>query len=197
MLKIWLRNATVEVEGRGRMFVPEAEYEIPLRVASRADETSGQPACVPMSRIPREVEKQQKAILLRKEELAAMAAYQMLSGDFDELVDPAWATRLAELEGMRTHLCKLKTEPCRRWSAGFSCLCFVWVGAPLAIWLRNRDFLQSFFLCFAPILLVYYPLLMGSIDAAKNGTVWPVAVWAGNLALLGWGARVLRKVLRY
>jgi lipopolysaccharide export system permease protein len=197
VLKIWLRNARVEVEGRGRMFVPEAEYEVPLRVASRADETSGQPSCVPMSRIAREVDKQQEAIQRRQEELAATAAYQMLSGDFDDLVAPLWGQRLAELQGMRTHLCKLKTEPYRRWSAGFSCLCFVWVGAPMAIWFRNRDFLQSFFLCFAPILIVYYPLLAGSIDAAKNGTVWPVTVWTGNLILIGWGAWILRKVVRY
>ena len=126
-----------------------------------------------------------------------MAASQMLSGDFDGLISPAWNGRMAELVRMRTHLCRLRSEPYRRWSGAFSCLCFVWVGASMAIWLRNRDFLQSFFICFAPILIVYYPLLMVTANGAKNGTFPPLAVWTGNAILALWGAWALRKVLRY
>ena len=67
----------------------------------------------------------------------------------------------------------------------------------MAIRLRNRDFLTSFFLCFLPILIVYYPLLMYGIDGSKSGTIPPQAVWTGNLLLVGWGAWLLRKVIRY
>ena len=67
----------------------------------------------------------------------------------------------------------------------------------MAIWLRNRDFLTSFFLCFLPILVVYYPLMIYGVDGAKGGTIPPYAVWAGNVILLVWGAYLLRKVLRY
>jgi len=91
----------------------------------------------------------------------------------------------------------LLLEPHRRWSAGFSCLCFAWVGAPMAIRRRNRDFLTSFFLCFVPILIVYYPLLAYGVDGAKNGTVPAYTVWAGNLLLMLWGAWLLRRVIRY
>jgi lipopolysaccharide export system permease protein len=92
---------------------------------------------------------------------------------------------------------RLRTEPHRRWSAGFSCLCFAWVGVPMAVRLRNRDFLTSFFLCFLPILVVYYPLLMYGIGGAKDGTIPPVAVWTGNLLLVCWGAWLVRRVIRY
>jgi len=67
----------------------------------------------------------------------------------------------------------------------------------MAIRLRNRDFLTSFFLCFSPILVVYYPLLIYGLDGAKNGTIPPIAVWAGNGLLLIWGAWLLRRVMRY
>ena len=67
----------------------------------------------------------------------------------------------------------------------------------MAIRLRNSDFLTSFFLCFAPILAVYYPVMMYGIDGAKNGTIPPFSVWAGNLILVVWGAYLLRKVIRY
>ncbi len=123
--------------------------------------------------------------------------FEMLSGDFGALTGPSWDLRMAEAKEMQNRLCRLNTEPYRRWSAGFSCLFFVWVGAPMAIWLRNKDFLTSFFLCFSPILAVYYPLMAYGIDGAKNGTIPPISVWAGNVVLLAAGAWLLRRVLRY
>jgi lipopolysaccharide export system permease protein len=87
-------------------------------------------------------------------------------------------------------------EPWRRWANGFSCLCFVLVGAPMAIRMRNADFLTSFFLCFLPILVVYYPVVMLGVDQAKRGSVPPVAVWFGNLLIVLWGWWLLRRVVR-
>ena len=67
----------------------------------------------------------------------------------------------------------------------------------MAIRLRNADFLTSFFLCFMPILLVYYPLLLVGLDRTKNGE-WPAyTIWLGNLLLAGWGLGLMRKVMRY
>jgi lipopolysaccharide export system permease protein len=196
VLKIWLRNANVEFGGGGVLFFPQFEYEIPLLSPSR-EESSASPSAIPMGRLARETARHQQAIQHRHEDLAAAAGFQMMSGDFDDLLEPSWQARMAELAGMHTYLCRLKTEPHRRWSAGFSCLCFVWVGAPMAIWLRKRDFLQNFFVCFLVILIAYYPALMGTIILAKDGVVPPVSVWAANLILLPWGYWALRRVLRY
>ena len=41
----------------------------------------------------------------------------------------------------------------------------------MAIRLRHAEFLAIFFVCFLPILLVYYPLLAVSVDHAKDGAV--------------------------
>ncbi len=67
----------------------------------------------------------------------------------------------------------------------------------MAIRLRHSDALTSFFLCFAPILLVYYPLLLFGTDRAKAGVITPYAVWLANLILVAWGVWLLRRVLRY
>ena len=80
---------------------------------------------------------------------------------------------------------------------GFSCLCFVLIGAPMAIRLRHAEFLASFFACFLPILLVYYPLLMGAVGQAKDGAVPPPTVWLGNIVLALWGLWLMRRVIRY
>ena len=87
-------------------------------------------------------------------------------------------------------------EPWRRWANGFSCLCFVLVGAPMAIRMRNADFLTSFFLCFLPILIVYYPLFMLGVSRAKAGTLPAPGVWLANVLIALWGVWLLRRVIR-
>jgi len=198
LLKVILRNGTVDVQGRFNGQFPDTyEQEIPLRDASRARETSATPSSQPLLSIPDQVVQQQARIQRCEQEMAAQAAYQMLCGDFAELTGPQWEPQLQNLQQQRNHLFRLLTEPHRRWSAGFACLCFVWVGAPISIFYRHRDFLTSFFLCFLPILIVYYPLLAFGVDGAKNGTLPPWGVWAGNVLLLAWGGYLLRKVIRY
>lgn len=196
ILKIQTGPGSIEAEGGGVHF-PRYDLEIPLSDPTADNEGGGRPANLPLWEIPEETAKQRQLIEQHREHLAAAAAEQLLAGEFDRLGGPDWTRRIVQGELMQTRLCELRLEPFRRWSAGFSCLCFVWVGAPMAVWLRNRDFLTSFFLCFAPILIVYYPLLIYGINGAKSGTVPPISVWAGNLLLAAWGAWLLRKVLRY
>ena len=192
------RNGSLEVEGRGRVLFPNdtLEREVPLERGDTAGELA-HPSYMAMRAIPGAVSKQVRAIDEQYEEMAAMAALQMMSGDFADLTGPHWDIEQTLLQDANKKLYRLQTEPHRRWSNGFSCLCFVLIGAPLAIRMRNADLLTSFALCFLPILLVYYPLLMLGVDQAKNGALPPQAVWFGNLALVIAAAFVVRKVLRY
>lgn len=196
VLKLILRNGVIEMGGKIRVQFPDVhEQEIPLTDASRARASS--PTGVPLWAITEETARVQAAIERHEQGMAVQATYQMICGDFDELTGNSW--KLAE--GERTEyfgrLYRLLAEPHRRWSAGFSCFCFAFVGAPMAIRLRNRDFLTSFFLCFVPILIVYYPLMIYGADQAKGGHLPTVSVWAGNALLVLWGLWLLRKVIRY
>jgi lipopolysaccharide export system permease protein len=92
---------------------------------------------------------------------------------------------------------RLRTEPWRRWSSGFSCLCFVLVGAPLAIRKRTSDLMTTFGLCFGPILLLYYPFFAYGLDRAKSGELPPYTVWVANLVLATLGLWLIKKVVRY
>jgi len=197
VLKIVLRDGSVDVQGRlSFQFPDDYTQEIPIRNPKDANEVLA-PSSMPMRIIPEQVAKQKKFVRGYEEELAGRAAYQMALGDFGEIAAPAWRGRHAAYENMRNHLNRLHTEPWRRWAAGFSCFFFAWIGAPLAIRLRNSDYLTSFFLCFLPILVVYYPLLMFGVDGAKHGTIPPASVWAGNVLLGMWGFYLLRRVMRY
>lgn len=198
VLKILLREGTIDVEGRVTAYFPDTyEQEIPLSDASRADPGSATPSAMALSAIPGQIIRQRQTIEQYEQELAARSACQMICGEFDALTGPEWDGSQQRLSGYRRNLHRLLTEPHRRWAAGFSCLCFVWIGAPMAIWLRNRDIVTIFFLCFAPILVIYYPALAYGIDGAKNGTIPPYGVWMGNVILAVCGAYLLRKVIRY
>ena len=98
----------------------------------------------------------------------------------------------------RTALAKLTTEVHSRFALSSSCLLFTLLGGPFAIVRGQRQFLTTFFVCFMPILLLYYPLTLGMMNLSKTGTVHPAwAMWVSN-ALLGVVAVfVLRRVLKH
>jgi lipopolysaccharide export system permease protein len=155
------------------------------------------PSTYALGEIGPAVQEQYTRLAQMEQAMTATAAFAMMTGDFDSLSDSAWRVHEQERTVQHNRLHRLHTEPWRRWANGFSCLCFVLIGAPMAIRLRHAEFLASFFACFLPILVVYYPLLAVSVDQAKDGAIPPPAVWLGNLVLAVWGVWLLRRVIRY
>jgi lipopolysaccharide export system permease protein len=172
-----------------------AVQEIPLTAASRKGGPSNL-ANSTMQEIPQRIDDQLKEMQQMQQQYAAEAAYEMLTGDFGAITGPKWSGYHLQLRNAQIQLYRLELIPWRRWANGFSCLFFVMVGAPLAIRLRNADIWTSFGLCFLPILLLYYPLLMYSLDRAKCGVLPPYSIWLGNLVLLGGGCWLIYRVLR-
>ena len=196
-LKITWQNAVMENSSGLAAGFPEFQYTLPLDGAIRKKGGSGGPSEMPMSMIDDRREEQLALIRQTEQRLAAKAALQMMTGDFAGLAGPDWKEDEHRLQESYYYLYRLQMEPHRRWANGFSCLCFVVVGAPLAMILRRADFLSSFFACFLPILLVYYPLLLGGVDQVKSGALPSYSVWAGNGLMLLWGCWLIKRVIRY
>jgi lipopolysaccharide export system permease protein len=195
-LTILMHNGSAvggSVEG---VFPNTIERVIPLNRAARKSHATGSPSQMALSEIPSEIIQQKTRIDSFEQKLASTTAFKMISGNFSELLESGKSLDRA-IAGEQSKLFRLNTEPHRRWAAGFSCLFFVAVGAPLAIRRRNGEFWTTFFLCFVPILIVYYPILMVSIEQAKNGALPPYSVWLGNIMLVIWSAFLIRKVIRY
>jgi len=128
--------------------------------------------------------------------LAAKGAVYLVSGQSATVDDPFWEYWIEEKNWSAAQINRLKTEPHRRWANGFSCLSFVVLGIPLAIWRRSNDYVTSFFAAFLPVLLVYYPLMALGVDRAKDGA-WPACfVWLGYVVVLGIGGWLLYRVAR-
>jgi len=155
------------------------------------------PTEMPLNKIEGAIGQQRIRIEDLQEQLAARAAFDMLTGDIAALAPRSWQEADGQLRSYEHQLHRLEVEPSRRWASGFSCLCFVLVGGPLAIRMRNANFLTTFFLCFGPILLVYFPFFMISIGQAKIGELPPWSIWTGNVVLALAGLWILRHVLRY
>jgi lipopolysaccharide export system permease protein len=102
--------------------------------------------------------------------------------------------RLADLWRL---IYRLQTEPYRRLSNGFTCLCFVLIGIPVAMLWRHADILTNFFVCFVPILAIYYPLLMLSESLSTSGKLWPVSFWISNTVFIVSGIFLLRRIVQH
>jgi lipopolysaccharide export system permease protein len=194
-LKMVFHNAKVDF-GTGTVTWPDTyEHVIPLH-KDDASSGSSRPAEMAMREIPDNIRQTRERQERTNQELATRAALQMTTGGFSDLTGDEWQNHYKRLDKLDKRMARLRTEPHRRWASGFSCLCFVMVGVPWAIRLRNSDYLTSFFICFLPILVLYYPLLAYGLGQAKNGDLPPCAVWLGNVILAIAGYWALRKVLK-
>jgi lipopolysaccharide export system permease protein len=92
---------------------------------------------------------------------------------------------------------KLRTEIHGRVALSCSCFIFVLIGSPFAIIWGKRQFLTNFALCFAPILLGYYPIVLLTMNLCRDGVIEPAwGMWVANAGLLAAAVIVLRKALR-
>jgi lipopolysaccharide export system permease protein len=197
VLTIICTNGTVDIGSRGRYrFLDTEERAVPLD-SDDAENGSESPPSVPRSAMAGQIARQRAAIERTEQGRAAGAAFSLITGDFAALDGDDARQSGEQLKNLFSRLHRLETESPRRWSNGFSCLCFALIGAPVAMWRRNADLLTSFFVCFLPILIIYYPLLVVGVDQAKNGAWPPYSVWLGNVVFIGLAVWLLRKVIRY
>ena len=188
-------DSLVDVNGVSGDIPGIYERPIPLNEASNRGVKSASE--LPMSKVPEEVKRSQDRIEELQQKFAFRAAEQMATGDLAGLTDPGWATDERQISDERVRMFHLQIEPTRRWANGFSCLFFVLLGVPAGILMRNSDALTSFFACFLPILVIYYPFLYLGVNQAKLGLLSSSAVWTGNVVLAVCGAWLLRRVQRY
>ena len=195
-LTITCKNGTIHVGDVKAVFPDTIERVVPLDTVSRKETASTSPSEIAMADFPRARADQVAAISRIHQLAAAKTALAIFSGRMEQTLPAAVQAERQEAKQATSRLNRIIMEPWRRWANGFSCLCFVLVGAPMAIRMRNADFLTSFFLCFLPILVIYYPVFMLGVSRVKAGVLPPPAVWMGNILIMLWGVWLLRRVIR-
>jgi len=125
-------------------------------------------------------------------------AFVLATGQFGRFTEPQIKDLTQQIHYNHIDLAKLNTEIHNRFALSTSCFFFALVGGPFAILQGRRQFLTTFFLCFLPILLIYYPVVMLMLNLAKTGAVNPAwSMWVANSLISIVGFYVLRKVLKY
>ncbi len=195
-LVVTFRDGTLHMGDVKASFPDTIVREVPLDAVSRKGVTSRSPSEIAMADFEGARAAQAKRIDEIEQLAAGKAAMGMLTGRLEWTAPFATEHERQRLKHEWRTFSRIIVEPWRRWANGFSALCFVLVGAPMAIRMRNADFLTSFFLCFLPILVVYYPVFMLGVDGAKDGRLPPIAVWAGNLLIAVWGWWLLRGAVK-
>lgn len=185
-------------EGNEGTFPGETEFRIPLgRAFRQRDTASASPSELPLYEIGPESIAQERRSQQAIGQLAAHTGFSLLSARWDEISGPPGQAIQGQIHASDKRLARLHTEPWRRWAQGFSCFCFVLVGAPLAMIARTADYWTTFGICFLPTLIVYYALFMLGFDQAKAGLWPPYSVWLGNCVLIAVAITLMDRVRRY
>ena len=178
VLWLILTNSTVDIEGRRGFFPGTLRYEVPIVVPPPNRHHRD---WVAMNEIPNSIAEIQAEIDNLEKNLRLLKEYDKLIGNTNSHDDNEQIQ--SQIADKQHQIFCLKTEPYRRWSNGFTCLCFTLIGIPVAMLWRHADGLTNFFVCFLPILAVYYPLLMISQNLSTSGTLPPISFWIGNVTL--------------
>ncbi|MDO5554447.1 MAG: LptF/LptG family permease [Planctomycetia bacterium] len=192
-VKIHLTNAQIENEVTNVLLPNEFVYEIPLEKLAR----SNYRADVPMSQIPQHLQEIEARRTSLHRRMAAKATFALTLGNVREFANGDWVHRQQEEESLDYERSRALLAKPRRWASGFACFFFVWLGAPLAIRLNRSDYFTSFFACFIPILLLYYPIFMFGIEGAKGGNLPPCFAWLANIATGIAGFAILKSIHRH
>ncbi|MGD0516471.1 MAG: LptF/LptG family permease [Thermoguttaceae bacterium] len=188
-LDIICRNVDVDMEGKFQFNDPaEWPHSVPIVNPGRNPGIlEHHRDWVAMYEIPEHIAKLKDEIFPLEQKRAELEA----SG---KTLPHADSDRLSDLWRL---VYRLQTEPYRRLSNGFTCLCFVLIGVPVAMLWRHADVLTNFFVCFVPILAVYYPLLMLSEDLSTSGKLWPISFWMSNTVCIASGILLLRRIVQH
>lgn len=183
----------VDVPGRSKVWFEKQRQPFPLPF----DNEKTKARHLSIRNIRRELaridEKLEEARAVRD----ARTAIVLTTGEYNDLKQNEMFEFWQQRKILRDKVAKLRTEVHSRFVLSTSCFFFALVGAPFAVLQARRQFLTTFFMCFLPVLLAYYPVALLMMNLAKSESVHPAFIWVANLAMLIAGLIVLRKVLRH
>ena len=184
----------LDVPGQGLSWAEEFEHPFPLQIGKQTPKARH----INVRELRHELESldaQQETLRCRRE---IESAFALATGNFKVLQDGSLTQLDKRLKENRQKYHSQKTEVQFRFAMACSCFFFVLVGSPYAVLQAKRQFLTNFMICFLPILLIYYPLVLLAKNLSNMGTTDPVwAMWMANALVAIAGVFVLRRVIQH
>ncbi|CAE7482111.1 unnamed protein product, partial [Symbiodinium sp. CCMP2456] len=180
ILQLICRDGTVEFGDEGKFEFPDERVIYLDHLNSvEINEDSASPANLTLRAIPLQIDREKKIIDEAKASIESLGE----NPDPEQLKNAEY-----HHNEHQKRLYRLQAERQRRLANGFGVFCFVCMGIPVAVWRKSSDNVSTFFTCFLPILLLYYPLLVIGEQTARDGTFGAVPVWIANVVLFAIGA---------
>lgn len=188
-----LKEAHVDAPGEVSMRLKDREFAFPLTLGGKI-----KPRHKSIHQIRQNIIEIEQEIARNRERKAVSTAFKLALGQYEDFETTEFQSYDDRISSDRESTNKHRTELHNRFALSCSCFFFALVGGPFSIVQARRQFLTTFFLCFLPILLIYYPVVLLMMNLAKHGTVDPSwAMWIGNVILLLTAWRVLGKAVRH
>ena len=187
-----LTDCHLDIPGHGSIWLAEETRALPLPGGlNRA-----KPRHMSIKTLKHKLHDNRQRQMELEDHRAIQACFRLTTGDFASWGDDDTYDKQTRLS-LWTHAV-LRTEMYSRIAFSSSCFFFVLVGAPLAISQARRQALTNFVVCFLPIILVYYPVMMLCMSQSRSGTIDPAwAMWVGNSLLLLAGGLLFRNCCRH
>ncbi len=180
-------------DGRGA-WIREEEYPFPLPLMDRKQKARH----MAVNEISKELVRIEQTHQQLQAKKIIARTMSLTSGEFSNFSMSEFTDLLQSdlLEIQRKN--RLRTEYHSRYAMAGSCFFFVLLGSPISILQAKQQFLTSFFMVFMPIVFFYYPIVMLSMNQAKNGFIEPSwSMWVGNVLIAIVGIHFLKKVLKH
>lgn len=180
-------------DGRGA-WIREEEYPFPLPLIDRKQKARH----MAVNEISKELGRIEQTHQQIQAKRIISRTMSLTSGEFSNFSMPEFTdllqSDLAEVQRKN----RLRTEYHSRYAMAGSCFFFVLLGSPISILQAKQQFLTSFFMVFMPIVFFYYPIMMLSMNQAKNGFIEPGWImWVANGLIAIIGIHFLKKVLKH
>ncbi|GAB4138790.1 MAG: LptF/LptG family permease [Planctomycetaceae bacterium] len=186
-------RANVNIPGQRQGWFKQHDQSFPIPYSA----PKTKPRHLSIRRIKKKLRDVNAALEETRQKRDANTAVALTLGDFDRLLQPDMFEYESQKEFHRKDLAKLRTEIHSRFALSSSCFFFAFLGAPFAVIQARRQFLTSFFMCFLPILVIYYPIALLAMNLSKTESAPAYTVWIANIVLFLIAIFMLRKVLRH
>jgi len=171
--------------GGDQATVADEQYPFPLPLGSK--QSPPRDLTIEALRMEMRQCRQQREALERRRVITT--TFYLSHGEFGYLTYHQQDILQREIDNLTERYHKLYTEVHSRLALACSCFFFALVGSPFAVLQGRRQFLTSFALCFTPILIFYYPIVLVMMNLGKDNVFDPaLGMWVGNagMALTGW-----------
>ena len=194
VVRLKLFKAEIKSAGAAMLKLENDEWELPLPIPVEEPKARN----IPIRDLRKELAEIDRAREDLENQQLCEVVFSLTRGNFERIVHPDFRATFDNLKSKNNVYCKRNTEIHSRIAMACSCFCFVLFGSPFSIMQGRRQFLTNFFICFLPILLFYYPVMLLMMNLGKTNFVNPAwGMWVGNGLLLLAAAVVFRKVSRH